>query len=297
MSKWLPTHRSRLRLPRPESARINSGGTIGLAGSCGLAWIVAGGDSPADSWPVFRFAAGNAGCRDFLTDRSPTASGLLKMATGSARSPLTVATFFLGLLAAAQRASSRYCFTWRSGVVCRLAGWQRSGVFAVLLLAVFGFVLMDPSNGDYQTFGPAWLNVSMFSSLYLIMGFLTSQIYEAGIRRDVTARILAARAPVRIPFRDAASTALAGFGLLIMSGIAFLGAAALFLLVLVGLVAWFANRLIFASGREWNLYLPRVVQPLGLIGRSRNRRIHPNRAGDNRDSDESINRSFNVIAP
>ncbi len=50
-----------------------------------------------------------------------------------------------------------------------------------------------------------------------------------------------------------------------MSGIAFLGAAALFLLELVGLVAWFANRLIFASGREWNLYLPRVVQPLGLL--------------------------------
>lgn len=172
-------------------------------------------------------------------------------------------TMFLGLLAGSAGVVTLLLYLLLRNRL-PFGGWQRSGVFAVLLLAVFGFVLMDPSNGDYQTFGPAWLNVSMFSSLYLIMGFLTSQIYEAGIRRDVTARILAARAPVRIPV-VAASTALAGFGLLIMSGIAFLGAAALFLLVLVGLVAWFANRLIFASGREWNLYLPRVVQPLGLL--------------------------------
>jgi hypothetical protein len=57
-------------------------------------------------------------------------------------------------------------------------GWRRSAAFAALLLLVFGYVIMNPNNDDYHTFGPAWLNILNFSSLYLIMGFTIAQIYE-----------------------------------------------------------------------------------------------------------------------
>ncbi len=60
------------------------------------------------------------------------------------------------------------------------SGWRRSATFAAILLLVFGYVVMDPGNPDYERFGPAWLNIVMFSSIYLIMGFCVSMIYEFG---------------------------------------------------------------------------------------------------------------------
>jgi hypothetical protein len=54
----------------------------------------------------------------------------------------------------------------------------RAAGFGVLLLAVFGFVLMDETSRDYQLFGPAWLNVGTFSLTYLVYGILTSIIAE-----------------------------------------------------------------------------------------------------------------------
>ncbi len=48
--------------------------------------------------------------------------------------------------------------------------WLRAIGFGALLLAVFGFVVMDPGNPDYRRFGPPWFNVLTFSLAYLICG-------------------------------------------------------------------------------------------------------------------------------
>jgi hypothetical protein len=60
------------------------------------------------------------------------------------------------------------------------SGWRRSLTFGALLLLVFGYVIMRPGNPDYHLFGPAWINVITFCSLYVVMGFCTAQIYEWG---------------------------------------------------------------------------------------------------------------------
>jgi hypothetical protein len=86
-------------------------------------------------------------------------------------------TMFLGALgAAAGVLAVFFYFAIRSRIP--FTGWRRSAAFGVILLAVFGYVLMDPTNPDYNRFGPAWLNVLNFSSLYLIMGCACAQLYE-----------------------------------------------------------------------------------------------------------------------
>jgi hypothetical protein len=50
--------------------------------------------------------------------------------------------------------------------------------YGVLLFAVFGFILMDEGNPDYQRFGPVWLNVGTFSLTYLVYGMLASIIAD-----------------------------------------------------------------------------------------------------------------------
>ncbi len=72
------------------------------------------------------------------------------------------------------------------------SGWLRALGFGVLLLAVLGFVIMDPGNPDYRRFGPAWFNVLTFSLAYLICGagislvadFLDRRIPPLGWRTD-----------------------------------------------------------------------------------------------------------------
>ncbi len=49
-------------------------------------------------------------------------------------------------------------------------GWPRAFGYGALLLAVFGFIVMDPGNPDYRVFGPPWFNVFTFSLAYLICG-------------------------------------------------------------------------------------------------------------------------------
>jgi hypothetical protein len=66
----------------------------------------------------------------------------------------------------------------------------RSTSFGLLLLAVFGFVIMDEHNTDYQLFGPPWVNVTTFSLSYLLYGVLASVFVE---RMDATLPRLATR--------------------------------------------------------------------------------------------------------
>lgn len=61
--------------------------------------------------------------------------------------------------------------------------WQRSLGYGVLLLAVFGFFIMDPANPDYVLFGPAWMNVGTFSLAYVLFGLLAGTLAELLDRR------------------------------------------------------------------------------------------------------------------
>jgi hypothetical protein len=172
-------------------------------------------------------------------------------------------TLFLGLLAGAAGIVTLFIYLLLRNRL-PVAGWQRSAVFGVLMLLVFGFVLMDPSNPDYHRFGPAWLNVTMFSSLYLLMGFCTSWIYEQGRALDLAGRALSTRPAIRLPLQ-LASGVVAALGLLVCTGVAILGVASAFVVVALGVLAWLGNRYLVAPGHLRRLSLPAVVQPLGLM--------------------------------
>lgn len=57
-------------------------------------------------------------------------------------------------------------------------GWLRALAYGILLLAVFGFVVMDPDNPDYRRFGPPWVNVLTFSLAYVICGVAISAVAD-----------------------------------------------------------------------------------------------------------------------
>jgi hypothetical protein len=170
-------------------------------------------------------------------------------------------TIFLGAVAGALGIVTILIY---AGLRSRLPfeGWRRSAGFAVLLLLVFGYVLMDPSNEDYHLFGPAWLNVSTFSMLYLLMGFFSSQVYEWGVRRQISEHALRMRLSLRIPVFGMAAV-MAGFGVLIAVSAMIVGAPGLIVAGL-GLIAWLANR--FALGdRLAAMRAPAFVQSWGLM--------------------------------
>jgi hypothetical protein len=170
-------------------------------------------------------------------------------------------TLFLGILAGALGVVTVLLYVLlRSRLP--FSGWRRSASFAVLLLAVFGYVIMDPGNDDYHLFGPAWLNVSIFSLLYLLMGFFTSQIYEWGVRHEIPLRAVAIRSGFRFPLLGLA-TGLAGVGLLISVSAMIIGAPGL-IVVGLGVLAWLTNR--FAIGdRLAAIRAPALVQTWGLM--------------------------------
>jgi len=141
-------------------------------------------------------------------------------------------------------------------------GWRRSVLFSTLLLLVFGYVIMDPGNPDYHLFGPTWLNVGVFSSLYLVMGFCTSQAYELSHRYRHRLRGTRGYRLVRIPLL-AASPVVALVGLIVMTAITIVAIAGI-PLVGLGLLAWLLGRMT----RRWPLSIPRLpalIQQWGLI--------------------------------
>ena len=170
-------------------------------------------------------------------------------------------TLFLGLLAGALGVVTILLYV---ALRSRLpfAGWQKSASFAVLLLAVFGYVVMDPGNEDYHLFGPAWLNVSTFSLLYLLMGFFTSQIYEWGMRHKLPSRAVAIRSGVRVPLLGVA-TGFTGVGLFISLSAMIIGAPGLIVIGL-GVLAWLANRYALAD-RLTAVRAPAFVQTWGMM--------------------------------
>lgn len=141
-------------------------------------------------------------------------------------------------------------------------GWRRSASFAVLLLLVFGYVIMDPSNPDYQLFGPTWLNVSTFSSLYLLMGFCCAQTYELGRRYGSRFETARRSLLVQIPLL-LISAGICAFGGLVTLISLFVGAPGLIVVAAAGL-AWLVERYL-ARGRISSSWLPAAVRPWGIL--------------------------------
>jgi hypothetical protein len=142
------------------------------------------------------------------------------------------------------------------------SGWRRSLGYGVMLLAVFGYVLMDPANEDYHLFGPAWLNVLTFSSLYVFLGLFTSLLYEWGMRRNVPHRALAFRPAVRFPVLGTA-TVFAGIGVLVALSAMIVGAPGM-IVVGLGIIAWLVNRFALRE-RLTSWPAPALVQTWGLL--------------------------------
>jgi len=93
----------------------------------------------------------------------------------------------------------------------------RAVSYGVLLLAVFGFFLMDENNPDYQLFGPPWLNVGTFSLTYIVYGVLVSLFVEA-----LDARVALISWPRSTPRRARfAAAALSPFGLIGVGAVLF----------------------------------------------------------------------------
>jgi hypothetical protein len=102
-------------------------------------------------------------------------------------------------------------------------GWRRGLLYGGLLLATFGFIVMDKDNPDYHLFGPPGVNVGTFSLVYILFGLIVAPL------ADWLDRILPKWPPVT-PFRMRllpAYAALAFFGsfgfLMILMGVLFTG--------------------------------------------------------------------------
>lgn len=57
-------------------------------------------------------------------------------------------------------------------------GWRRGLGYGGLLLATFGFVVMDKSNPDYHLFGPPAVNVGTFSLVYVLFGLVAAPLAD-----------------------------------------------------------------------------------------------------------------------
>ena len=170
-------------------------------------------------------------------------------------------TLFIGALAAGAGVATMFLYVlFRDRLPW--SGWRRSAVFAVGLLLVFGYVLMDPANFDYQLFGPVWLNVLTFSSLYLWMGLFTSQIYERG--RGFSVRL--SRARLHPVLRSAVLAVSLG---LTVIGFTIGGLAAVFAsggpeLIGLGAVAWLLNQFALRSFLQ-RIQAPALVRSWGML--------------------------------
>lgn len=89
----------------------------------------------------------------------------------------------------------------------------RAMSFGLLLFAVFGFIVMDEHNPDYQLFGPVWLNVGTFSLSYLIFGVLAS-VFAEGLDRSIPVAHAQLRSATGKRWLDLALIPFVGVGLL-----------------------------------------------------------------------------------
>ncbi len=96
--------------------------------------------------------------------------------------------------------------------------WVRALTYGALLLAVFGFVVMDPNNRDYQLFGPVWINVGTLSLSYVLFGLMVGLMADGLDRRLAPVTIGASR-------RRLATYLIAGAPCAVLGGVVLLGGA------------------------------------------------------------------------
>ena len=94
------------------------------------------------------------------------------------------------------------------------AGRWRGLAFGVLLLAMFGWALIEGDNKDFHLFGPPALNIAMFASLYIVFGLLVAPLFDA-IQRLVATPSLTRRSGVILP----ADFSMSGLGSLAAHGV------------------------------------------------------------------------------
>ena len=58
------------------------------------------------------------------------------------------------------------------------AGRWRGLAFGVVLLAMFGWAIIEGDNPDFHRFGPPALNIAMFASIYILFGLLVAPLFE-----------------------------------------------------------------------------------------------------------------------
>ena len=127
----------------------------------------------------------------------------------------------------------------------------RSLSFGALLLAVFGFFVIDEHNPDFALFGPVWLNVGMYSLTYIIYGAIASLVVE---RLDahvvVQGRVRLATTRSRLAMTGLTPFALLGLVLsaaLAITGLGIEPVRVMLPLAFVGIAIMLANR--FATWR------------------------------------------------
>jgi hypothetical protein len=105
--------------------------------------------------------------------------------------------------------------------------------YGVLLLGVFGFVIMDKSNPDYNLFGPAWMNVGSFSLAYLVMGYAIGSLVD-WLDRRMTNPIAATRSNRANALRLVAMAPFASLGFvgLVMTAVGTAGIGAVVMLLI-----------------------------------------------------------------
>ena len=105
------------------------------------------------------------------------------------------------------------------------SGWAGGLVFGLLLLGVFGRLIIDPNNFDFDVLDPAALAVAMFAAIFILYGLLLVPILESlepSIRRARPWLWIPLLGMTVLPF---ALTGVGGVGLVVAFGIGFAVAA------------------------------------------------------------------------
>ena len=92
------------------------------------------------------------------------------------------------------------------------AGRWRGLVFGTLLLAMFGWVIVEGDNADFHLLGSPLVNIAMFASLFVLFGLLVAPVYDR-IDRVLPTPSLRRRFGVLILPADYALTKIGSLGL------------------------------------------------------------------------------------
>jgi hypothetical protein len=143
---------------------VRSTGIASLAGAA--AGLIAGG---LGSRLAMRISAIQAGpeCRSLVTDNGNQCGDITVGGTG----------FLLLFGALGFGCSSGLAYLAVRPAIDRLGKWRGLG-FGLLLLGTFGFSIITGENPDFRRFGPAGLNVAMFSAIFILFGLLVAPVYD-----------------------------------------------------------------------------------------------------------------------